>query len=244
MSDKIDKADLLESVRWELQNRAAAKAKIAAQQFFKEEIRSYGVRIPVVHEISKVYYADLKEMSKHDVFDLCEALWASGILEESIVACNWSMRKKREFEISDLATFERWVSAYVNNWASCDTLCNHTIGTVVEKFPDLTGRLITWAASPNRWMRRAAAVTLIVPARKGLLLEDIFQICDLLLVDEDDLVQKGYGWLLKSAASCNEEAVFDYVMANRERMPRTALRYAVEKMPIHLKSSAMEKVKS
>ncbi len=98
-----------------------------------------------------------------------------------------------------------------------------------------------WAKSDNRWVKRASAVTLIIPARKGLFLKDIFDIADTLLTDKDDLVQKGYGWMLKAASQAHEEEVFDYVMNNKKYMPRTALRYAIEKMPPELKSRAMEK---
>jgi 3-methyladenine DNA glycosylase AlkD len=98
-----------------------------------------------------------------------------------------------------------------------------------------------WAKSANRWVKRASAVSFIIPARKGLFLNDIFEIADTLLMDKDDMVQKGYGWMLKAASQAHEEEVFDFVMNNKGIMPRTALRYAIEKMPIELKSRAMEK---
>ena len=63
----------------------------------------------------------------------------------------------------------------------------------------------------------------------------------MLLTDPDDMVQKGYGWLLKSAGDAYQQEVFDYVMQNKARMPRTALRYAIEKMPKELKARAMAK---
>lgn len=90
-------------------------------------------------------------------------------------------------------------------------------------------------------MRRAAAVTLILPARKGLFLEDIFAIADTLLEDTDDLVQKGYGWMLKEASKKHLKEVYSYVQKNKKKMPRTALRYAIEKMPKELKKEAMAK---
>jgi len=82
---------------------------------------------------------------------------------------------------------------------------------------------------------------LIIPARKGLFLEDVFEIADILLLDKDDLVQKGYGWMLKAASEAHQKEVFNYVMANKSVMPRTALRYAIEKMPADLKAEAMKK---
>ena len=90
-------------------------------------------------------------------------------------------------------------------------------------------------------MRRAAAVTFIIPARKGLFLETVFDIADHLLSDSDDLVQKGYGWMLKAASQAHLQEVFDYVMKNKANMPRTALRYSIEKMPKEMKEQAMKK---
>jgi 3-methyladenine DNA glycosylase AlkD len=84
-------------------------------------------------------------------------------------------------------------------------------------------------------------VTLILPARKGKFLEDILEISDLLLKDEDDLVQKGYGWMLKEASKRHQKEVYEYIMRRKDEMPRTALRYALEKMPENLRKKAMER---
>lgn len=72
--------------------------------------------------------------------------------------------------------------------------------------------LKAWTKSENRWLRRASAVTLILPARKGEFLNDVFEIADSLLKDKDDLVQKGYGWTLKEASRKHREEVFEYNM--------------------------------
>ena len=90
-------------------------------------------------------------------------------------------------------------------------------------------------------MRRASAVALIIPARKGKFLNEIIAIADILLLDKDDLVQKGYGWMLKASSEAHQKEVFEYVMKNKDKMSRTALRYAIEKMPKNLKTKAMAK---
>jgi 3-methyladenine DNA glycosylase AlkD len=108
-------------------------------------------------------------------------------------------------------------------------------------YPEFLSKLKEFAHSENRWVKRAAAVSLIVPARKSLFLNDIFEIADILQMDSDDLVQKGYGWMLKSASQAHQQAVFEYVMSKKAVMPRTALRYAIEKMPEELKKRAMQK---
>jgi len=105
----------------------------------------------------------------------------------------------------------------------------------------LRGKLKEFAHAENNWEKRAAAVSLIIPARKGLFLSNIFEIADILLTDTDDLVQKGYDWMLKAASKASQQLVFEFVMQNKKVMPRTALRYAIEKMPEQLKKKAMQK---
>ncbi len=162
-------------------------------------------------------------------------------MEESFIACNWSYYVNKQYEQSDFEIFNRWVNNYVGNWASCDTLCNHSVGTLVEMYPILLAELKKWAKSKNRWVKRASSVSLIVPARRGLFLDDIFEIADILHSDQDDMVQKGYGWMLKAASQAHQEEVFRYVMNKKATMPRTSLRYAIEKMPAELKARAMAK---
>jgi 3-methyladenine DNA glycosylase AlkD len=181
----------------------------------------------------------LKPASKEQIFSLCEELWKSGNFEESIIACLWSRYPQKYYTATDMKVFERWISQYVGNWASCDTFCNHSVAMLVEKFPAKIAVLKKWALSGNRWMRRAAAVSLIIPAKKGMFTEDILDIATLLLEDKDDMVQKGYGWMLKEAYAKQPQVLYDFVMVNRNRMPRTALRYAIEKWPPALRTEAM-----
>lgn len=232
---------IIETVQQALIENIDEKTRDNAQNFFKEKILYHGVKVPLVNKISKELFTSIKELPKNEIFSLCEALWKSGYSEESYIACNWSYYIHTQYQPEDFIVFEKWVNSYVNNWASCDTLCNHTVGTFLEMYPDYISRLKEWARSDNRWTKRAAAVTLIIPARKGMFLQDIFEIADILLYDPDDLVQKGYGWMLKAASEAHQEEVFDYVMSKKATMPRTSLRYAIEKMPKELKVQAMAK---
>ncbi len=233
--------DLLIALRKELAKKADENTLKSSQRFFKEEIKAYGVKMPVTVNIAKSFFKQIRTLPKDTLFDLCTKLWQSGYLEESMVACNWAYAVRKHYEAADFAVFEQWISTYVTNWASCDTLCNHPVGTLLEMYPGCIGQLKEFVNSENRWMKRAAAVSLIVPARKGLFLDDIIDIADALLTDKDDLVQKGYGWMLKVASGAYPTEVFDYIMRNKSRMPRTALRYAIEKMPQELREKAMEK---
>lgn len=232
---------IIEDIRKELLQNAVEKTNLSGERFFKEEVKLHGVKSAIVSRIGKDHYKALEDKSKPDIFTLCEELWKSGYMEESFIACNWSYYVHKLYKREDFNTFERWMNRYVSNWASCDTLCNHTVGTLIEMYPECLSGLKNWAKDENRWVRRAAAVSLIVPARKGKFLKDIFEIADLELLDKDDMVQKGYGWMLKAASQAHQKEVFDYVIKNKAVMPRTSLRYAIEKMPKELKVVAMAK---
>ncbi|MGV8092992.1 MAG: DNA alkylation repair protein [Mangrovibacterium sp.] len=232
---------ILDALRHELTENMDEQTRLSGQRFFKEEVKLYGIKSAVVEKIAKEYFKSVKDYPKSEIFRLCDELWRSGYMEESFVACNWSYSIHKSYEPVDFEIFQKWVANYVSNWASCDTLCNHTVGTFVEMYPEYLERLKEWAKSKNRWMKRAAAVSLIIPARQGKFLNELFVLADILLTDKDDMVQKGYGWMLKAASQAHQEEVFNYVVKNKAIMPRTALRYAIEKMKPELKVIAMAK---
>ena len=241
--DKIgfDMDSTISKVRQALKQNSDEKIQRSSQSFFKEKIKCYGVKSAMVGKIAKENYKDIKDKTKTEIFDLCDELWQSGYIEESFIACNWSYCIHKNYEPNDFEIFEKWVGNYLTNWASCDTLCNHTVGEFIEMYPQYVSALKKWAKSENRWMRRASSVSLIIPAKKGKFLKDIFEIAEKLLSDKDDLVQKGYGWMLKAASQSHQDEVFDYVLKKKAIMPRTALRYAIEKMPDSLKKLAMQR---
>ena len=233
--------EILEKVRRELKEASDEKTRQAGLRYFREDVNLYGIRSKTVSEIAKANYALIRTAGKDVILALCDSLWKSGMMEESFVACVWSEKQTALFTPDDFPVLEKWVHFYVSNWASCDTLCNHTVGDFIQKYPEYIAELKKWARSENRWVKRASAVSLIIPARKGKFLDDIFEIAGILLLDRDDMVQKGYGWMLKEASKPYQAEVFGYVMRHKAVMPRTALRYAIEKMPPDLRAKAMEK---
>ena len=235
------KNDILMAVRQELVLNIDEKTRDSAQRFFKEEVKFHGVKSAIVRKIAAKYFREIKSRDKKEIFSLCENLLETNYGEEAFIAFEWAYSLRRKYEPKDFQVFERWVSEYVDNWAKCDTLCNHTLGTFIEMYPEFIKNLQGWTRSENRWQRRASAVTLILPARKGEFLKEVLEISDILLRDKDDMVQKGYGWMLKEASKKHQDEVFCYVMSKKAEMPRTALRYAIEKMPAELRRKAMER---
>ena len=133
-------------------------------------------------------------------------------MEEAFIVSNWIPNLADRFEPEDISVFRHWIDTYITNWATCDGLCNHAVGDFIVRYPEYIEELKRWTQSQNRWMRRASAVSLIIPAKHGKFLEDVIGIASLLLTDADDMVQKGYGWLLKEASRKHTSEVFAFVM--------------------------------
>jgi 3-methyladenine DNA glycosylase AlkD len=233
--------NILTQIRADLQENADEKTRQGAQRYFKEQAKFYGVKTNIVEKIAKKHWIKVKALTKPEIFQLCEELYRSDYTEEAFVVAFWLPDYLEHLEPADLVIFRCWIERYINNWAKCDGFCNHTIGDLIQKYPETVEDVKSWAKSKNRWLKRASAVSLIVPGKKGLFLREAFEISDLLLNDLDDMVQKGYGWLLKEESRKHQAEVYDYVIKNRAIMPRTALRYAIELMPKELKAEVMKK---
>ena len=232
---------IIQQLRADLTANIDEQTKQSSQHFFKEQVKMYGIKTATVGQIAKKYWRQVKSLSKPGIFSLCEELYKSNYMEEAFVVSNWLPEYIDNLQASDIATFKRWIECYIDNWAKCDGFCNHTVGDLIVKCPEIVAEVKSWAKSSNRWLKRASAVSFIVPAKRGKFLADAFEICDVLLLDGDDMVQKGYGWLLKEESRVHLKEVFDYVVKHHKVMPRTALRYAIELMPKELKAEAMKK---
>ena len=195
----------------------------------------------VVRQIGKEHFPLIKERSKDEILAVCEALLESGDWRERVIAFQWAFRIRRQYEASDFERFETWMGKYVDGWGSCDDFCTHAFGCLVYAFPEYIPNMNAWIPSSNRWFRRGAAVVMIYSVRREQGFEAAFDIADQLLMDEDDLVQKGYGWMLKEISKSEPQQVFEFVMERKAAMPRTSLRYAIEKLSPELRQRAMEK---
>ena len=222
---------LLRSLRDDLRAQADPEHRDGARAFFKETIRPLGVRSRELSVIINRHWPAARALSPQALIQACDKLWDSGVFEEASVACKWCARALPSLGFEAFDTFERWLSTRVDNWAHCDDLSSHCVGGLVALYPEAIERTVPWLNSPNRWLRRAGAVSFVLPARHGLYLHHVFRVADVLLDDEDDLVRKGYGWLLKEASRAWPREVLEFILPRRGVMPRVALRYAIEFLP-------------
>jgi 3-methyladenine DNA glycosylase AlkD len=231
---------MIEEIRKELKEQKQNRQN-TVKSLTEERPDLYRLRSPIVRKISQKYFSRVKGKPKEEIFQLCEELLETGYSEERTIAFDWAFRLKKKYDESDFSIFELWLKKHVNGWGSCDDFCVHALGEFIFQFPQYLQTVTEWTESDNLWMRRASAVVMIYSIRRDKYLESIFTIADSLLEDKDLMVQKGYGWMLKEASNKYPREVFQYVMAHKNVMPRTALRYAIEKLSPELRKKAMAK---
>ncbi len=238
----MSRTDVLAVLRQEIKKHDKPLNHINYQQFFKEKLEHpTGLKTAVLRKISNRIFRSFKGWSKDEILDFCDQLLTSRERYFRFFAFDWASKSSDRCEKADFRRFESWLKTHVDNWGACDHLCCGPIGNVILQHPELVAKARIWARSRNRWLRRGAAVSLIVPVRKGMLLDEVFRTADILLTDDDDMVQKGYGWMLKDASLEFPDEVFRYVMKHKAAMPRTALRYAIERYPADRRKKAMQK---
>jgi len=217
------------------------KKRIRWEKQYQEMPKFYGIPSPIVRKISSSFFQKIRRKPKQEILRLCNDLLESGYSEERAIAFDWGFRLRKDYEKTDFQLLESWLKRHVHSWGACDDLCTHALGAFIFKFPEFIQKTKEWAKSKNRWIRRASAVSLIYSVRRKKHLGAVFEVADAVLTDRDIMVQKGYGWMLKEASNSYPKEVFDYVMKNKKEMPRTALRYAIEKLSPEFRREAMKK---
>ena len=188
---------LVEARVTELRDRLRSMADPArqsgVQRFFKDKVKSLGIRTPVLRKLSQEYVkAHRRSLDLDDALAIGDRLIRCELLEEKAMAVLLAERFAGRLRPAHFAVFDRWID-YADNWATIDAICSIAIGKIVLRNGPPMDDLLAWAGDCNLWRRRAAAVSLVVSARRGMYLAESFRVADKLMGDGEDMVQKGVG---------------------------------------------------
>jgi len=244
----MDEKKFISSLKDDISSLIDLEYKNKVQRFFKEEVFPIGVRAKDLEKVEKQYFKDLRSLNKKDFFNIINSLLQEKEHEIKTLAFKWLYKRRKDFTKVDFKVFERWLKKYVNNWAHCDSFLTHSLGYLVYHYPELIEKTDSWINSNNRWLKRSASIILIYSFKYHnnklefkLFFSRLKKVILKQINDSDDLVQKGYGWSAKEASNINEDLVFDFIYKHKDKLPRTALRYAIEKMSLKHKQKAMFK---
>jgi 3-methyladenine DNA glycosylase AlkD len=194
-----------------------------------------------IRKLSAKLFRSIDDKSKEYVFTVCNELLEQHDWPMGVIAFDFAYRMRRQYDNNTFAVFESWLEKYVCGWGDCDDFCTHAFGELICQNTKLVSRIVNWTKRDEFYMRRASAVILIPSIWHDKYKEtNPMKISDMLMTDEHDLVRKGYGWMLKTLSVKEPLLVFDYLLKNKEVMPRVSFRYALQKMDIKKKNILME----
>jgi 3-methyladenine DNA glycosylase AlkD len=211
-----------------LKAHGSAEHAAGVQWFFKEDVRSHGWYTADLRRYARALHRELAP-ERPLLLDVAERLFAGSVLEEKALAVTMLEPSLKRFGGAEFRRFEGWLGR-VSSWADHDALAMFLIGPMLAADPARAKRPLRWAASPDRWRRRAAAVSLIHGLRRGLFYDEAVAVTDTLVADRDDMVQKGLGWMLREWAKHDPRAALPVLMEIRAQASRLVLRTACEKL--------------
>lgn len=214
-----------------LRERADAGNAASYQRYFKEPVDLYGV--------------DYRELKKYEA-DLIASVrdtWGPG---DAVVFCKSMLddphmdARGMGFQVvahfvptadQDLLSDIRlWLEEYCGNWGLVDNLAPSVLAPLLDRFPDLIPEVVTWTDSTNLWLRRGVVVAFVPLVRqKKKHLATAYRIARLVMADEEDLMHKATGWLLREAGKHDPKRLEEFLLKHGPQVPRTTVRYAIEK---------------
>jgi 3-methyladenine DNA glycosylase AlkD len=232
-------AEVAAQIRRALKDGGSAEHAAGVQWFFKEEVKSLGWYTADLRRAAKSFRREVrKEHGLDFLVEVADHLFSGSVLEEKIAAVFLLEKLEGEFGGSQFKLFESWLDR-ISSWADHDGLVHYLIAPMVAAKPARAKTVFRWARSANCWHRRAACVALIRGARAEMFFPEITRLSNSLLADEDDMVQKGLGWLLRETAKYDAKRTVPYLMKIRGRAPRLVLRTACETLPAAVKAKIL-----
>lgn len=224
---------MLQKIKQDLHSRRNSEKAIQLQRFFKTGKGEYGegdifigVIMPEIRKVAKNYF---REIGVKQI----EELLQSKLHEErmlALVMLTEKYKRSKKDKLMRRIIFETYLknTHKINNWDLVDVTCQHIVGDFCLK--DGTEILKFLARSKNLWERRIAMVASGRFIKENKLGETL-AIAEMLLNDEHDLMHKAVGWMLREVGKKNEEVLEIFLKPRYNKMPRTMLRYAIEKFP-------------
>jgi 3-methyladenine DNA glycosylase AlkD len=212
----------------------------ASRWFFKTAPGDYGhgdrflgIRVPTLRKVAREFRAAPVAVA----LALLRSPWHEERLVALLILVDRYARGTENERQRIYEQYLRHVPKHVNNWDLVDTSAHYIVGF------HLVGRdrsvLYELARSPHLWCRRVAIIATFWFIKSGSF-DDTLAVAAILLDDEQDLIHKAAGWMLREVANRDRATAERFLKRHCRRMPRTMLRYAIEKLPVSERKRYME----
>lgn len=236
---KLTPSYIAEHIRRVLKDGGSAPHSAEVQWFFKEEIKSRGWYTGELRKVAVRFRKSIvREQGMDFLVQVADGLFSGRMLEEKVFGVFLLEKQTHLLGEKEFRLFESWIDR-VSSWADHDALAHDVLAPMLMAKPARSRRVFAWARSHHRWRRRAACVALIRGVREKKFFPEVIRLSGMLLSDDDDMVQKGLGWLLREAAKYDAKRTVPYLMKIHRRAPRLVLRTACETLPVTVRKRVL-----
>jgi 3-methyladenine DNA glycosylase AlkD len=218
----------------ELLALARPAGEFDARRYFREtgQLRFYNIGTDRMRRFAKGIVREQPAWSIAETTRFADILIKDPVFEAKAVGIEALACYRRAFTPSLLPIWKAWLArGDASNWATTDSICGSLIGPLLVRYPALARTVARWTEHRSLWVRRASAVGLIPLVRRGECLTEAYAVARRLHADEADLIQKAVGWMLREAGKTDMARLERYLRARGAVIPRTTLRYAIERFP-------------
>ena len=234
-------------VKRQLERLARPTGSFDASRYFRgaDDLRFHNIGTKQMRALARAVYTEHAGVwSIEDATAFADVLMADPFLEAKSVGIEVLARYSRTLTPRWLPHWKRWLASdLAANWATTDGLCGTLIGPLLVRHPGAAGQMRAWARHRNLWVRRAAIVALIPLARRGNALDLVYEVAAALHPDPHDLIHKAVGWALREAGKPDAARLERYLREHGPRIPRTTVRYAIERFPASRRSALLAATK-
>lgn len=225
--------NLLKKFKKDLRNLADPEKAVILQRFFKTGKGEYGegdkflgITVPKQRHLLKNYM----ELTFDDVANLLTSPWHEERLCAVLLLVTKYQKIRNSNEQQNLYNFYLDNTATINNWDLVDLSAPHIVGHYL--YPENKDKTIlhSLAQNKNLWTRRIAIVATLYFIRNDQHQETL-ALTQKLLGDKEDLIHKACGWMLREVGKRDVKILKNFLQNNIKKMPRTMLRYAIERFP-------------
>lgn len=194
-----------------------------------------GVTVPDIRKVANEYYKDITLKETEDLLH-------SNYHEERLLALiilTYKMKKAKENEQKEIIELYINNTEYINGWDLVDLSAHYTLGKYLLEHEDEKGILYDFANSNDLWKQRISIVSTWIFIRNNKY-EDTLKIAEILLNNEYDLIHKAVGWMLREVGKKDFNIEYDFLIKHYKQMPRTMLRYSIEKFDEELRQDFLK----
>lgn len=217
------------------------KAKLLARFFktgrgeYAEGDKFLGVMVPVQRAIAKKY----QDISLAEIKKLLYSPYHECRLTALLILVN-EYKKAAASEQKKIVSFYLLHLSQVNNWDLVDLSSPYILGNYLYEHKKSRQILYRLAKSKNLWQRRVAIIATAYFIKKGDFAETL-KLSEMYLQDSHDLIHKATGWMLREVGKKSHPTLIGFLNKHAKHMPRTALRYSIERLPLKRRKYYLER---